>query len=80
MKDIKESNPVSTAEYALSNDLMDEPAFKWWAAYTLKKRDHIICAIVRRKKKILKYGIKVPDTVTDAYRLDTENVNRFCQV
>ena len=77
LKDIKESNPVSTAEYALSNDLMDEPAFKWWAAYTLKKRDHIICAIVRRKKKGLKYGIKVPETVAEAYRLDTENVNTF---
>ena len=77
LKDIKESNPVSTAEYALSNDLMDEPAFKWWAAYTLKKRDHIICAIVRRKKKGLKYGIKVPETVAEAYRLDNENVNTF---
>ena len=56
---------------------MEEPAFKWWAAYTLKKRDHIICAIVRRKKKGLKYGIKVPGTVADAYRLDTENVNNL---
>ena len=76
MKDIKESNPIATAEYALFNDLINEPAFKWWVAYTLKKRDHIICAIVRRKRKGLKYDIKVPDTVAEAYRLDTENVNK----
>ena len=28
LKDLKESNPITTAEYALSNKLMDEPAFK----------------------------------------------------
>ena len=77
MKDIKESKPITTAEYAPSNDLMDEPAFKWWATYTLKKRDHIICAIVRRIKKDLKYGIKVPETVGESYHLDTENANTF---
>ena len=77
MKDIKESNPITTAEYAQFNDLLEDPVFKWWVAYTLKKRDHIICAIVRRKKKDLKYGIKVPETVGEAYSLDTENAYTF---
>ena len=65
LKGIKESNLITTEKYALSNDLLEEPVFRWWAAYTLKKRDHIICVIVRRKKKGLKYGIKVPETVTE---------------
>ena len=35
--DLKESNPVELAEYAAANQLLDEPAFKWWAPYTIKK-------------------------------------------
>ena len=77
LEDLKESNPITTAEYALSNKLMDESTFKWWVAYTLKKSDHVICAIVRRKKKGLKHDIKVPETAVEAYFLDKENRNTF---
>ena len=34
-------------------------------------------AIIRRKKKGLKYGIKAPDTAAEAHRLDQENGNTF---
>ena len=77
MKDVKEFNPTTTAEYAQSNDLMDEPASKWWAVYTLKKRDHIICVIVKRKKKGMKYSIEVPETVAEAHRINNEIGNNF---
>ena len=30
MKDIKDSNPIDLAEYAVSNGIADEPAFVWW--------------------------------------------------
>jgi hypothetical protein len=30
LKDLKESNPVEVAEYAVANKIDDEPAFAWW--------------------------------------------------
>jgi DNA-binding HxlR family transcriptional regulator len=30
LKDLKESNPVELAEYAVANKLVEEPAFTWW--------------------------------------------------
>ena len=42
LTDLKESNPVETAEYAVSCNIAMEPAFKWWVPYVLKKRARII--------------------------------------
>jgi hypothetical protein len=30
LKDIANSNPIETAEYALNNKINQEPAFSWW--------------------------------------------------
>jgi len=38
LKNLKASNPIELAEYAIANNLVDEPAFKWWVAETLRKR------------------------------------------
>ena len=35
LKDLKESNPVELAEYAVANQINEEPAFKWWVPYVL---------------------------------------------
>ena len=45
LKDLKESNPVQVAEYAVAKRIDDEPSFSWWVPYTIKKRDVIISAI-----------------------------------
>ena len=37
LKDLKESYPVQTAEYAIRNGIERLPAFVWWAPYVLKK-------------------------------------------
>jgi hypothetical protein len=42
LKDLKESNPVEVAEYAVAHKLVSEPAFKWWVPYVLKKKERII--------------------------------------
>jgi hypothetical protein len=42
VKDLKEAYPVQVAEYALTNKILEEPAFAWWARHVLKKRDRII--------------------------------------
>ena len=76
LKLMKESNPVEVADYAAANNLLKEPAFKWWAPYTLRKRDHIVSKVVGRvKKKSHKYGIQIPRTIKEAYELDRVNKN-----
>ena len=42
LKDLKDSNPIELAEYAIANKISQEPAFAWWVPYDLKKRDIII--------------------------------------
>ena len=42
--------------------------------YSEEARSRYRC---NRKKKGPKYGIKVPETVAEDYRLDTENANTF---
>jgi hypothetical protein len=78
LKDMKEANPVETAEYAATHSLAKEPAFSWWVPYTLKKRDFIISAVKARfVRKDYKYGIKVPNTIAEARRLDKENGDAY---
>jgi Reverse transcriptase (RNA-dependent DNA polymerase) len=74
LADLKESNPVELAEYAVGNKLVNEPAFQWWVPYTIKKRDRIISKIkTRYLRKEQKFGIELPKTVQDAMRLDQES-------
>lgn len=78
LKTLKESNPVETAEYAVAHDLQSFPAFAWWVPYTLKKRDRVIKQVQHRavKRKIM-YGVEVPESVDEAYKLDEKNGNDF---
>ena len=73
LKDVKESTPVRLAEYAVANKLVEEPAFKWWVPYTLKKRDRIIKAVKRRfHRKNEKFGLEIPNSVKRALAIDRE--------
>jgi len=45
LKDLKESDPLELAEYAMANNLEEEPAFHWWVRDTLKKHGRIISKI-----------------------------------
>jgi hypothetical protein len=48
LKEIKESNPVEVAEYAIANKIDNEPAFAWWVKTVMKKRERIVSKL--RKK------------------------------
>ena len=48
LKDLKESNALEVAEYAVANNLTHELAFSWWVKFTLKQRDRIIKTIKTR--------------------------------
>ena len=78
LKDLKESNPVELAEYAVANNIQSEPAFKWWVSYTIRKREAIISKVNSRfTKKNVKFGIEVPSTVEEALELDRRNGNDY---
>ena len=42
LADIKDSYPVQVADYAVANMLTQEPAFRWWVPFVLKKRARIL--------------------------------------
>jgi hypothetical protein len=39
LADLKESHPLETAEYLVTQGIDHEPAFNWWVPHVLKKRD-----------------------------------------
>jgi hypothetical protein len=76
LKDMKESHPVETAEFAKARGIDDEVAFAYWVPYTLRKRDVIISKMQARcnKRKIThKYGIEVPTSIEHGCKLDEQN-------
>jgi hypothetical protein len=80
LADLKESNPVEVAEYAVAKSLLDAPDFGWWAPHVLKKRRRIIAAGTKRyHKRTHKFGIEVSKSWDDCVRLDKENDNTIWQ-
>ena len=71
---VKHSMPIDLAEYAIPNEINLEPAFEWRVARTLRRINNII-KVMRVPKQLMKYGIKVPGSVEQAYAFDLENGN-----
>ena len=77
LAEIKESNPIEVAEFAVASGHADEPAFKWWVHKVLKRRDRMISRLKtqRCRKGRMKFGIDVPGDVAEAMKLDAANGN-----
>jgi hypothetical protein len=79
LADLKESHPLETTEYAVTQGIDHEPAFNWWVPHVLKKYDWIISLVRKRTTRYLKrthkFGIEVPKTVKEALDLDRKNGN-----
>ena len=73
---VKHSMPIELAEYAITQKINDEPAFAWWVTRTLRRRNNVIKAM-SVPKSLMKYGIKVPGSVEQAYAYDAENGNQL---
>jgi hypothetical protein len=70
LKDMKESFPIETAEYAVANKIVHEPAFAWWVPETLRRRHHIIEKVKSKYwKRTHKFGIRLPHSVDEALRI-----------
>jgi len=79
LKEVKESNPLELAEYAVANKINDEPAFSWWIPTVLRTRRRMISRLKTHHKirKQTKFGIVVPKTLKEARELDAENGNQL---
>jgi hypothetical protein len=71
LKDLKASNPIEVAEYAVVNRLVEEPTFKWWVPHVIHHRNQIISKVKSRYWKTThKFGICLPKTVEEALEID----------
>ena len=81
LRDLKESHPVETAEFAVAHAIDHEPAFNWWVPHVLRKRESIIALVKKRQTRYLKrthkFGIELPKTVDNALALDKKNGNTY---
>ena len=78
LKDIKASNPVEVAEFALAHKLDKKPCFNWWVRKVLRKRDRIIKKVKSRYwKRTHKYGIELPHSVKEALAIDKRTGTTF---
>ena len=77
LKEIKSSNPNELAEYAVAENLSDEPAFTWWVPTIMRMRRRMISRLKNSQKirKRTKFGIVIPTTIEKAKALDLENGN-----
>jgi hypothetical protein len=79
LADLRESNPVEVAEYAVLNKLVSEAAFKWWVPHALRKREQIILKMKTRYQRTeQKFGIVTPKTVREALIIDKETNMTYC--
>jgi hypothetical protein len=78
LKDLKESNCVEVAEYAVASQIADEQAFAWWVQKIQRWRDVIIKKVKTRYWKCThKFGIELPKTVAEAYAIDRRTGTDF---
>ena len=80
LKDLKKSNPIEVAEFAISRKLENKPAFRCWVSKVLEKRNLFIGKIKSRYLDTShKFGIRLPHSVDEAIKLDKENKNTMWQ-
>jgi len=78
LKDLKASNPIEVAEYAVAHKLDHKPCFNWWARKTLRKRARIIKKVKSRYWKTShKFGIELPHSVAEALAIDARTGTTF---
>jgi hypothetical protein len=73
LKELKESNPIELAEYAVANKIDHEPAFAWWVPFVRRKRNHIVSKLQKKYWGTShKIGIEILHNVERAYAIDDE--------
>ncbi len=72
LANLKESNPLEVADYALVHSLEAKPAFAWWVPITFKQRNRIIASVNKKyhERGTHKFGIELLKTYNDCVRID----------
>lgn len=74
LKELKETNTIETAQYAVDNRIYEEPAFDWWTRDVLKRRRRLIQMLQSRHKRSgYKFGIRIPRNTAEALEIDRED-------
>jgi hypothetical protein len=81
LREMKNSYPVETAEYAISNQINTKPAFIWWVPYVLFKCERLISKAKKSKTKywhhMQKYGIELPKSASKALEIEQKTGTTF---
>ena len=76
LQDVKESDPVQLAKFAISNRIAEEPAFAWWVPFVMKKRNRILAKVMSKYwLRSHKFGIRIPKSVKESKEVDNQNGN-----
>ena len=79
--DMKDSYPIQVADYATTNNLANEPAFRWWVPFVLKKRERILSKVKTKYWSTThKYGLELPKSVSHALEIDKRTGTGFWKV
>ena len=78
LREVKASNPLDVAEYAIVNGVDKEPAFAGWVPVIMRTRRRMISRIKTSQKirKRTKFGITVPTIIKEAKMLDLEAIKK----
>ncbi len=79
LRDMKNSYLLETADYAISNNISNEPAFSWWIPHVQRKRECIFGKLKKKKywSRMHKYGIELPKSVKEALAIDCRTGTTF---
>ncbi len=78
IKDVKESNPIKLAEYAVLSRIDEEPAFKWCVSLVMHKQNQMVNKVKKKYWRTThKFGIRIPKSVAEALCFSAENGNTY---
>jgi hypothetical protein len=78
MNEVRMSNLIELAEYAVMNRIAKEPAFTWWVPHALCTRQTMISRVETKYWQTThKFGIELPQSVLDAYEIDRKTGTNF---
>ena len=76
MCEVKNANPVETAEYVVASKIDDAPPFNWWVSKTLKKQQAIVAKVKSWYWRTMhKFGVQLSHSVEETYKIDEQNGN-----
>ena len=80
LKELKNSNSVEVAQYAIDNRIDLEPAFDWWVHDVIRRKKRLIkMSQSYRLRTGYKFGLRVPNTVAEALEIDKERGDALWQ-